>query len=68
MNKNDLEQHAFFTTNGKDVWKLRSFRLEPTCRLENLEDPDKSESFGMGGLTAQTFHRIKMPEISNEQT
>ena len=63
MNSKDLEADALFTTNGKDVWKLRSFCMSPTCRLENLEHPDRIESFGMDGLTADSFHRITMPEI-----
>lgn len=60
MNKNDLELPSFFTTDGTDIWKLRSFCLEPTCDLENMET-HKIESFGMGGLTAQGFKRIDMP-------
>lgn len=66
MDSSDLEADALFTTNGKDVWKLRFYCMQPTCRLENLEDPDRIESFGMGGLTAQSFHKIKMPIIADK--
>ena len=58
MNANDLGANAFFTTDGTDAWKLRSFCMQPTCILET----GKSEDFGMGGLTAQSFHKIEMPE------
>ena len=66
MNSNDLEAHALFTTNGKDVWKMLYSCMSPTCRLKNLETGTE-ESFGMNGLTAQRFHRIKMPEIESMQ-
>ena len=62
MNREDLEPNAIFTTNGKDIWRLKSFCMEPSCDLLNLES-GAVESFGMGGLTAQTFRRITMPEI-----
>ena len=65
MDSSDLAADAFFTTDGKDIWKLRTYCMHPTCRLENLENPDQIESFGMGGLAAQRFHRIKMPETSS---
>ena len=61
MNANDLGANAFFTTDGTDVWKVRSFCMQPTCILENLET-GKSEDFGMGGLIAQSFHKIEMPK------
>ena len=60
MNSTDLKPFAFFTTNGKDVWELGTFIMEPSCELKNLKTGNV-ESFGMGGLTAQRFHRIKMP-------
>ena len=65
MNSNDLEPNSFFTTDGTDIWVLGSYYLEPTCTLRKLET-DKEEFFGMGGLTAQIFHKIKMPKIEGE--
>ena len=66
MNSGDLVLDALFTTNGKDVWKLTSFCMEPTCILENLETK-KVEEFGMSGLTAESFHRITMPECVSKK-
>lgn len=66
MNTNDFVLNAFFTTNGKDVWKLESFIMEPSCRLKNLET-GKVEDFGMSGLTARSFHRILMPKEIKEE-
>jgi len=61
MDAGDLgDISTFFTTDGKDVWKLVSCCMTPSCTLENLQTGAK-ETFGMGGLTAGTFHRIKMP-------
>lgn len=62
MDATDLEGYNFFTTDGTDMWILRYFCMEPTCRLENLQTGEK-EDFGMGGLTAERFHKIKMPKI-----
>jgi len=67
MNSTDLEANAFFTTNGKDIWQLLYFCHYPTCTLKNLTSKNgEEEDFGMGGLTAQRFHRIKMPEIEED--
>ena len=63
MNSNDLKPESFFTTNGKDIWKLESFCMTPSCTLKNLETGDV-ENFGMDGLTAKRFQRITMPEGS----
>lgn len=60
MNSSDLEPNSFFTTNGKDIWKLGTFCLSPTCTLINLETGEE-ESFGMNGFTAQNFNKITMP-------
>ena len=66
MNANDLEPNAFFTTNGKDIWKILYYCKEPTCRLRNVETGDE-DNFGMSGLTAAGFHRITMPiEVKEE--
>lgn len=62
MDSNDLEAYDFFTTNGKDIWKMLYSCISPSCCLKNLET-GVEESFGMGGLAAQRFHRIKMPKI-----
>ena len=64
MNGNDLEVNAYFTTNGKDVWKLVSYFSEPSCRLANMDDMAIIEEFGILSRAAQRFHRIKMPEVS----
>ncbi len=61
MNNNDLEAGAFFTTNGKDIWKLKSYFNEPSCVLENVDDTAIREEFGISSLAARRFHRIKMP-------
>jgi len=66
MNANDLEIPAFFTTDGRDIWKLQSYCLEPTCELVNLETGRK-EHFGLGGITAQAFKKIKMPIIEEDE-
>ena len=64
MNASDLEPDALFTTDGKDIWKLKTFCMTPTCELHNLEG-DAVESFGMGGLTARRFYKIEMPKIGH---
>lgn len=62
MNSNDLELGALFTkNNNRDVWKLVSYCMQPTCRLKNLST-GQEESFGIGGFTAQGFHRISSQE------
>lgn len=63
MNQRDLGVNAFFTTDGTDVWELLYFCLQPTCRLRNLKT-GVEESFGMGGLTAESFYKIQMPDGS----
>lgn len=60
MDSNDLEQGQFFTTDGTDIWEKVFYCMQPSCQLRNLKTGD-TEDFGMGGLTAQKFHRIKMP-------
>lgn len=67
MTSNDLEVGAFFTTNGKDIWKLESYYETPSCSLKNLETGEIAD-FGMGGLTAQDFHKIQMPKGEQCQT
>jgi len=62
MNANDLKTDVFFTTNGKDIWELEYFCLQPTCLLRNIKTDEKMD-FAMGGLTAERFHKIDMPEI-----
>ncbi len=66
MNVEDLKNGKFFTTNGKDIWKLESYCLYPTCTLVNLET-GKKESFGLGGLTAQGFLKIEMPIVDDRE-
>lgn len=56
----DLEEQGFFTTNGVDIWKLESVCKSPSCTMRNLETGEE-ENFGLSGLTARKFHRIKMP-------
>lgn len=51
----------FFTTNGKDIWKLESYILGPSCELRNLETEEK-QNFGLGGHAARSFHHIEMPK------
>ena len=63
MDSSDLEKGGFFTTNGKDIWRLVCWFREPSCTLENMDDSARVENFGLNGLTAQNFHRIEMPEI-----
>lgn len=67
MNSGDLEPDTFFTTNGKDVWKLGTFCMTPTCELTNLETGE-IENFGMDGITAQRFHKITMPAKAKQET
>ena len=55
----DLEIPAFFTTNGGDIWKLRWFCLAPMCELENMETHEKRQ-FGLGGITSESFKRVKI--------
>lgn len=66
MNSSDLDGLAFFTTDGKDIWKVLHFCMSPSCRLKNMETGEE-ESFGMNGLTAERFHKIKMPECKKKQ-
>ncbi len=60
MNSGDLSPNTFFTTDGKDIWKLGTYCMTPTCELTNMET-GAVESFGMAGITAGRFHKIKMP-------
>lgn len=57
MDADDLEGEALYTTNGKDVWKMQGYFNGPSCTLKNLET-GHTETFGMGGMTAQTFKRL----------
>lgn len=57
MTADDLEGEALYTTNGKDVWKMQWYFLAPSCALKNLET-GKTETFGMSGLTAESFKRL----------
>ena len=61
MKTDDFEIGAFFTTNGRDIWKLQSFCTQPTCKLKNLETGEEV-SFGIGGLTSENYHKITMPD------
>lgn len=63
MNSNDLDVGGFFTTNGTDIWKLKAFYSEPSCKLENVETKE-IVNFGMGGITSKEFHRIQMPKAA----
>jgi len=56
-----LPHETFFTTNGRDVWILESYFTMPSCTLKNLQT-GATETFGMGGLTAERYKRITMPE------
>jgi len=58
----DIEVGAFFTTNGKDIWKLVSYFVGPSCKLKNVET-GKEEHFGIEGFTAKQFIRIEMPKF-----
>jgi len=62
MDSRDLELHALFTTDGKDVWKLESYYNGPSCNVKNIETGEV-RNFGMDGHTARNFHKIKMPEV-----
>ncbi len=62
ITQEDLEVGKFFTTDGKDVWKMEYFCLTPTVRLKNLETSEERD-FGLGGITANDFHKIEMPKI-----
>lgn len=65
MNSSDLKDPGdIFTTNGEDVWELMSFALQPSCLMKNLKT-GAEEGFAMGGLTAQKFHKIKMPVVDS---
>lgn len=72
MDVGDLAPNSYFTTNGKDIWKLGEYCTQPTCTLVKLCPPgvtDKAvrrENFGMGGITAQRFHKITMPIEAKE--
>lgn len=57
MDGNDLVLGALFTKDGKDIWKLKSYCLTPTCELVNLETGE-IEGFGLGGITAESFDRV----------
>ena len=60
MDRDNLIIPSFFTTNGADIWELESYALEPSCELVNIKTGEK-KSFAMGGLMAESFKRIKMP-------
>jgi len=60
MNINDLTLDNLFTPdNGKTVWRLIGFCMEPTCTLRNLETGE-IENFGIGGLTSKSFVPLKI--------
>ena len=63
MDFSDLKPGIFFTTNGKDIWRLESYFDGPSCTLENMDNKSQVETFGMNGHTARRFHRIEMPKI-----
>lgn len=62
MKTEDLNIGTFFTTNGTDVWELKSFCKSPTCTMLNLQTGG-DQHFGINGFTADTFHKIEMPEV-----
>ena len=49
---------VFFTTNGKDVWRLRSFCPTPTVDLIN-EKTGETREFGLGGSLAEEFQKLE---------
>jgi hypothetical protein len=57
MTANDLEGEALYTTDGKDCWKMLGYFTMPSCTLKNLETGEL-QTFGMGGLTAESFKRL----------
>ena len=57
MDQRDLEGDGLYTTNGKDVWKMVSYFLVPSCTLKNLET-GQEQTFGMGALTAESFKKL----------
>lgn len=66
MEASDLERIGNkFTTDGEDIWELKSTCMQPSCVMENLKT-NETKAFGMGGLTAEKFHFIPMPEKSRE--
>ena len=60
MKASDLDMDTFYTTTGKDIWKMVGFYTTPSCTIENV-DTKETMNFGMNGLTAKSFHRIEMP-------
>ncbi len=64
----DFELGGFFTTDGADIWKMVSYCMEPTCTLKNVGNPSESQTFGMDGVTARSFHKIPMPETGSENS
>lgn len=67
MNAGDLTPgNLFYTTDGCDIWKLDGYFTMPSCLLRNIETGEK-QTFGMGGLTAESFHPIIMPEIKGKR-
>ena len=67
MHKSDLEIGALFTTNGEDIWQLEWYCMSPMCKLRNLRATEgmefKEMQFGIGGITAERFKRIKLVEV-----
>lgn len=63
MDSTDLKVGAFFTTTGEDCWRLEGYFSQPSCTLINVETGVK-ETFGMGGLTAQSFKLLVPKEKS----
>ena len=62
MDSGDLGPDTFFTTDGKDIWKLDSYYTGPSCTLKNIETGD-TKTFGMRCTIAESFHRITIPHI-----
>ena len=58
MNSSDLKKPGdFFTTDGNDIWELMHYAMQPSCSMKNLKTGEV-ESFAMGGITAEGFHRL----------
>lgn len=64
IDKSDLKLSNYFTTDGKDIWAVELYCLEPTVTLKNLKT-GAIESFGLNGLTAEKYHKIDMPKIGD---
>ena len=57
-----IEKSRFFTTNGKDIWKVKTVDKITAVELTNCEN-DENEVCVIGEELAKRFHPVIMPKV-----